>query len=86
MWPQVMHTRVGALTPHSAHVVLVISRAALFVSLRCGHSLALIVAILRSPRTQTEVYATRRIFIAVSVFFINIAIVNGPTPPGTGVR
>jgi hypothetical protein len=28
----------------------------------------------------------RRIFIAVSVFFISIAIVSGPTPPGTGVR
>jgi hypothetical protein len=28
----------------------------------------------------------RRIFIAVSVFFINIATVSGPTPPGTGVR
>ena len=29
---------------------------------------------------------SRRIFIAVSVFFISIAIVSGPTPPGTGVR
>jgi hypothetical protein len=28
----------------------------------------------------------RRIFIAVRVFFISIAIVSGPTPPGTGVR
>jgi hypothetical protein len=41
---------------------------------------------LQFSNTLTEVYVTRRNFIAVSVFLINIAIVNGPTPPGTGVR
>jgi len=39
-----------------------------------------------SPKIRIEVYSPRRIFIADRVFFINIAIVKGPTPPGTGVR
>lgn len=80
MCPQVMHTRVGALTAHSTQLVFVISSAELFVSFTCGHSLSLILVI------TFQSLDPRRILIAVNVFFISIAIVSGPTPPGTGVR
>src|SRR5713101_7269208 len=86
------HTCWGAHTTFSANgVVGLKSRAVCIVEVRALAGLDL--SHPGPPGTQTEVlqtrteiYATRRAFIADRVFFISIAIVSGPTPPGTGVR
>ena len=85
--PQVLKTRVGALAEHVFQAALSTFNGASEVAARCGHSVACFTAIGlpfsgacgRAPQLP------RRRFIAVSVFFISIAIVSGPTPPGTGV-